>query len=104
MTNVKELLAKEPVLIINAVVGVATVAAAYGLDVDPQAVGATLGALFLLAGITRSNVWAPASVDEATKDAKVEVLDHLAEADAEALEERRAALEAEGYNVQDPGA
>lgn len=101
MTKLTELLAKEPVLIINAAVALATLAAGYGLDVDPQALGATLGALFLLAGITRTNVWAPASVAEAQEAAKVEVLEELEAADAAAYEERRQQLKAEGFNLPD---
>lgn len=95
------MMAKEPVLVINAVVALATVAAAYGMDVDPAAVGSALGALLVLAGITRTNVWAPASVEAEVQDARAEVLVALDEADASAWEARKARLEAEGYNVDD---
>lgn len=69
MNRINELLAKEPVLVINAIVALATVAAGLGLDVDPTAVGQAVAALLVLAGVTRAAVWSPASVDEATREA-----------------------------------
>lgn len=53
----------EPVALINAVVAVAAVAAGLGLDVDPEALGAVVGSLLVLTGITRASVYAPANVE-----------------------------------------
>lgn len=64
MEKIKSLVEREPVLVINAIVALAAVAAGLGLDVDPEGVGSAVAGLLVLAGITRASVWSPASVAE----------------------------------------
>ena len=70
------LLHREPVAVVNGVAALVAIAAGYGLDVDAEGIGAALGALLVLTGVTRSNVYSPATVDEVIEAAD-EVLDVL---------------------------
>jgi len=75
MERIKNLLETEPVVVINAIVALVTVLASLGLDIDPAATGSAGAALLVLAGVTRSVVWAPAAVDEGVDAAVTDIDD-----------------------------
>lgn len=58
------LIHREPVAVVNGLAALAAVVAGLGLDIDPDAIGYAVGALLVLAGVTRANVYSPDSVDD----------------------------------------
>lgn len=64
MKRLTELLQSQPVIFVNLAVALATVLAAFGLDLEPEAVGGAVVALLASGAALWPNVFAPATVDK----------------------------------------